>query len=271
MRQASKQRKHGEDQKSQPKRVRPRSNQNARSTMNARGILARRYLHNMRDNFVIQKLCMTSVGELAVDGFAAPQEVPALRVALGEVYFKAAEARQWSKATTSQLKNARSASTLLMQAVEKLAKVSTDGRDGLCMLLEGPPLDDTKGERELNELASACWRTKMDIGLAGVALQSAIETEGKKPTKAGERRKRLRTLVNALADWWRCTGGSIAPTVDANRLGDGTAVVHGRRGHFLTLALALFCQVDVFKESEVEAAVTNVYEEQLAATELCRN
>jgi hypothetical protein len=100
----------------------------------------------------------------------------------------------------------------------------------------------------------------------GVALQSAIKTEEKKQTNAGERRKRLRTLVDALADWWQSTGGSLASTVDANRRDDGPAVVHGRHGRFLTLAVALFCNVDGFKKSEVEAAVTNVHEKRLAPT-----
>jgi len=134
------------------------------------------------------------------------------------------------------------------------------------MLLEGPPLDDKKGEREQNELASACWKIRMDVAKAGLALQSAIKTEEKKNPKAGERRKRLRTLVDALADWWQSAGGSLASTVDANRRDGGPAVVHRRRGRFLTLAGALFCKVDVFKETEVVAAVTNVHEKRLART-----
>ena len=48
---------------------------------------------------------------------------------------------------------------------------------------------------------------------------------------------------------------------------NGPAVVHGRSGRFLELALALFCGVDVFKNSEVESAVTNVHEVQLAAND----
>jgi hypothetical protein len=87
-----------------------------------------------------------------------------------------------------------------------------------------------------------------------------------KQTNAGERPKRLRTLVEALADWWQSIGGLLAPTVDANRRDDGPAIVHDRHGHFLTLAVALFCKVDVFKESEVTSAVTNVHEKRLAPT-----
>ena len=149
-----------------------------------------------------------------------------------------------------------------------LERVSSDGRDGLRMLLEGHPLDDNKGERELNEFASVCWQIRMDATPPLMALQAAIDTEENKQTNAGERPKRLRTLVEALADWWQFTGGTLAPTVDANRRDDGPAVVHGRHGPFLTLAIALLCKVDVFKESEVVSAVTNVHERRLAPTSL---
>jgi hypothetical protein len=129
-------------------------------------------------------------------------------------------------------------------------------------------LDDEKGERELNEFASVCWQIRMDATPPFKALQSAISTEENKQTNAGERPKRLRTLIEALADRWQPIGRSIAPTVDANRRDDGPAVVHGRRGPFLTLAVALFCEVDEFRESEVVSAVTNVHEKRLAATSL---
>jgi hypothetical protein len=226
-------------------------------------------LANARDNLVIEKLSTAAFDELAVDRLALnPQQpVAELRAALVKVYFAAAKARQVSKATKRQLKNAKSALSWLTRAVVNLEKVSTDGRDGLRMLLEGPPLDDEKGERELNELASACWKIRLDVAPTGLALQSAIKTEENKQTSAGERRKRLRTLVDALADWWLSTGGTLASTVDANRRDGGApAVVHGRHGHFLTFAVAMLCKVDVFKESEVEAAVTNVHEKRLAPT-----
>jgi hypothetical protein len=98
-----------------------------------------------------------------------------------------------------------------------------------------------------------------------MVLHSTIQTEERKPTKDGERRKRLRTLVDALADQWQSVGGRLAPTVRANRRDGAPAVVHDRRGRFLTIAVALFCKVDVFKESEVVAAVTNVHEKRSAA------
>jgi hypothetical protein len=259
-------RKRGQHRKSKPKRVRRRPSKNAEAKPIREDAFVPQILRNTHDYFVIQKLRATPVGDLAVDRLVrdASQTVPALRAALSNVFFKAAITREMSKATKVQLKNAKSALSRLTQAVENLAKASTDGLDGLRMLLEGPPLDDEKGERELNEFASACWKIKMDVGVAGVALESAVETEEKKSTNAGERRKRLRTLVDALADWWQGTGGSLAPYVQASRRDNDRAVVHGRHGDFLSLAIALFCNVDVFKESEVEAAVTNVHEKRLA-------
>jgi hypothetical protein len=226
------------------------------------------FLPNTHDYLVIQQLRTTPVGELAVDRLVRDaRQVPAFRDALASVYFKAAKARESSKATKGQLQQAKSALSRLTLTLENLAKVNTDGRDGLRILLEGSRLADENGDREPNELASACWKIKMDVAKAGLALQSAIETEDKKPTKTGERRKRLRTLVEALADSWQSTGGSLASTVVANRRDFGQpAVVHGRRGCFLTLAVTLFCNVDVFEESEVEAAVTNVHENRLALT-----
>jgi hypothetical protein len=266
MRQPSK-RNRGQGRKSKTKQVRPRLNENADPKVGKSGAMPL-ITPNVNDGLIIRKLSTTAIGELAVDSLMLNphQPVSKLRVALVKVYWKAVKERQLSKATKSQLKNAKSALNQLTQVLKNLAKVSTDGRDGLRMLLEGSPLDDNKGERELNEFASACWQIRMDATPPFMALQSAINTEEDKQTNAGERRKRLRTLVEALADWWQSTGGSLASTVEANRRDDGPAIVHGRHGSFLTLAVALFCKVDVFKESEVVSAVTNVHEKRLAPT-----
>jgi hypothetical protein len=185
------------------------------------------------------------------------------------VYLRAAQERQMSKASNDQLKHAKVALSGLTQTLKSLERVT--GCDGLRMFLEGSPLDDHKGERELNEFASTCWKIRMDLTLSCLAPESAINTEKNKQINAGERRKRLRTLVEALADWWQSTGGSLASTVDANRRDDGPAVVHDRHGTFLKLAVALFCKVDVFKESEVVSAVTNVHEARLATSSNTRN
>jgi hypothetical protein len=250
-----------------PKQARPRLTENTDPKVGKSGAMPL-ITPNVNDSLVIQKLNTTAAGGLALDALVPnpQQSVPELRLALVNVYWKAAKERQVSKATKSQLKNAKSAISQWAHVLKSLERIITDGRGSLRMLLEGHPLDDNKGERELNEFASVCWQIRMDATPLFMALQSAINTEKSKQTNAGERRKRLRTLVEALADWWQSLGGSLAPTVDANRRDDGPAVVHGRHSAFLTFALALFCEVDVFKESEVEAAVTNVHERRLAPT-----
>ena len=231
-------------------------------------------LRNVHDHFAIDKLRSTPIGGIAVDRLVRndPQMVPLLRDALVEVYFKAAKARELSRATKRQISNAKSAVNSLTQAIEYLERVSTDGRDGLRMLLEGPPSDDEKGEREVNQMASACWGIRLDVARSMHALETIIIAECKKPINAGERRKRLRTLLETLASWWSSGGGrSLAPYVKANRRDGDRAIVHGRSGKFLSLAIALFCSVDAFKRSEVEAAVTNVHEARLALSNLERD
>jgi hypothetical protein len=231
-------------------------------------------LPNAHDQFAIDKLRSTPVGELAVDRLVQndPEMVPMFREGLVNVYFKAAKVRELSRATKRQITNAKAALSRLTQAADNLAKVNTDGRDGLRMLLEGSPLDDEKGERELNRLASVCWSIRLDVSRSALALDSAIAVETEKPINAGERRKRLRTLVEALADWWLSGGGkSLAPYVKASRRDGDRAIVHGRSGKFLNLAIAIFCRVDAFKRSEVQAAVTNVHEERLALSKLERD
>ena len=228
------------------------------------------FLPNAHDQFAVAKLRSAPIGELAIDRLIQndPQLTPKLREALIQVYFNAAQTRELRKATKRQIDHARSADKHLTQATKHLEATRTEERDGVSLLLEGPPLDDEKGERERNQFGAATQAIRLEIGGIRQALELAINAEVKKPTKSGERSKRLRTLVEALASWWSFGGGrSIAPYVKANRRDHGLAVVHGRSGKFLELAVALFCGVDVFKHSEVEAAVTNVYEAQRAANE----
>jgi hypothetical protein len=224
------------------------------------------FLPNAHDQLAVATLRSARVGELAIDRLVGndPQMVSGLREATVEVYRNAAQIRQTRKATKVQIREARSALRSLTSAIRQLERVSTDGRDGLRMLLEGSPLDDERGEREVNGFAARCWKIRLDIAPSALELQSAIEAESEKSSATGERRKRLRTLVDSLATWWLRGGGkTLAPYVKANRRNDGPAVVHERTGMFLKLAVALFCGVDVFKNSEVEAAVTNVHEHRL--------
>jgi hypothetical protein len=225
-------------------------------------------LPNTHDQLAIERLRSAQHGELAVDLLVRndPKMVPLLREGLAQVYFKASQARELRRATKHQLGNATSGLTCLARALKHLESASSDGRSGLRMLLEGPPLNDAKGEREVNQFGAACWQIKVEIAPKILELQAVIAAEARKPKIGGERQKRLRTLVDALAAWWLAWGGrSLAPYVRANRREDDRAVVHGRSGWFLNLALAVFCGVDVFRKSEVEAAVTNVHEARLKA------
>jgi hypothetical protein len=217
-------------------------------------------LPNSLDNVVIRQLSGSS--KLAVDRFAAPNKVDELRVELIGVYREAAHARKTSTATKAQLMRGKRALAQLTGAQKTLAKVAPDGQVGLLRALQGSPLDDKTGEREINEFASDCESIRMDVALAAQALHLAIERAEQAQRSPGERPKRLRTLVDALADWCQSRGRPLAPTVKANRRDGAPAVVHGRHGVFLELALALFSEVDKFKKSEVEAAVTNVHEKR---------
>jgi len=230
-------------------------------------------LPNTHDQIAIEKLRSVPVGELAVDRFMRnnPRMIPVFREAMVRVYLNAANAREQGKAKKGQLTKAKSALDRLTEAAENLAEIFTDGRDSLHMLLVGPPLDDEKGDRELNRFAAACWGIRIDVIRSGRALQSAIAAEVEKKTKRGERRKRLRTLVDSLASWWLSEGGkSLAPYVKANRRDNDRAIVHGRHGKFLSLTSTLLCGVDSFKRSEIEAAVTNVHEARLALNKSAR-
>lgn len=230
---------------------------------------------NTNDNLAIRQLYRLPVGDLLVDRFApdAPKPVPALRLALIKVYIKAAKARYLSKATKGQLKSASTALSQLTRAVTALDQVNPVGQRGLELAVTGSTVDDITGELELNEFASGCRKIRMAVAPHALALRETIRTEKARQTKSGERQKRLRTLVEALADWWRSVGGSLVLTVDASRRrergedkrSDNSAIVHGRRGDFLQLAVELFCHVDTFAHTEVEASVTNVYEARLKA------
>jgi hypothetical protein len=176
------------------------------------------FLPNAHDQFAVVKLRSAPIGELAIDRLIQddPQLTPKLREALIQVYFNAAQTRELRKATKRQIDHARSADKHLTQAMKHLEATRTEGRDGLSLLLAGPPLDDEKGERERNQFGATTQAMRLEIGGIRQALESAINAEVKKPTKSGERSKRLRTLVEALASWWSLGDGrSIAPYVKA--------------------------------------------------------
>jgi hypothetical protein len=229
-------------------------------------------LPNEQDNAVIDRLSTARFGDLPIDQFSRflrkdgrcddPRSLVQLRFALIQVYFAAGRARNRARAAQWQIDLAQTTLTLLKDAVIRLGEVRPRRQRGIAGLL-GRLLDDIKGLDELNEFGSKCWKIQLDLVPIAQALDelTTAETAKPKPSERGERKKRLRVLVEELAKWWTSTTNtSIAPYVQAKRLDHRPAFVLGRRGDFVELALALFCEIDEFKSSEVISAITNVHE-----------
>ena len=159
---------------------------------------------------------------------------------------------------------------LLTKSLNCLDRVAPPALRGLQAAF-GAPIGDTRGLNESNELHLVCWQTKLDIVSHLLRLCDAIGRENNKPSKTGERKKRLRTLVERLANWWESMGKSLAPYVVAKRRDEGPAVVLDRQGDFVSLARALLCEIDNFKATEVVSAITNVHEDRLAKKKANRN
>jgi hypothetical protein len=225
---------------------------------------------NCQDIVVLEKLEKGSVSKLAVDAFAGflckENERPTddtilrLRASLMGVYLEAARIRREGAAAKSQIERASRALNLFTKGLNLIDEIRPPKRRGLHAVF-GSPVDDIKGLEESNDFGDECQRIRLEVTRSVLDLQRAIESQSLKPTNLGERKKRLRILVELLAKWWVSeTGRSIAPYVKAKRLDHPPAFVEGRSGDFLSLAEALFFQLDEFNESEVIAAVTNVHE-----------
>jgi len=231
---------------------------------------------NVQDSIVIATL--SSAPSLSVDRFAGllcknggrpnKPHVSALRNALIQVYRTAARNRLTARAAASQIGSARQALSSFVDALEHLDGVGPPRQRGLQSAF-GSPVDDFKGTDESNEFHLLCRQLRLDAIPLMLTLSRAIDVETAKPkmAKTGERKKRLRILVEALVDWWTSITGKLpAPYVYAKRLEGHPAIVVGRHGDFIALALALFCEIDQFKESEVISTVTNVHEDYLSRT-----
>jgi hypothetical protein len=230
---------------------------------------------NVCDSFVIQKLAEAPPTTLPVDKYAhllcqdgalpTNEDISALRKSLIQTYLNAGMIRWRMRANKAQIACASKALNSLTSAIENLDNVRPLAQRGLRSAF-GSPVDDIKGESELNSFSSECQEIRLAIVPHMLRLWRSLDTvdSKSKPPKAGERKKRLRILVECLANWWISeVGRSIGPYVVAKRLDHRPVFTMGRRGDFLSLALALFCEVDQFKESEVIAAVTNVHEDYL--------
>jgi len=231
-------------------------------------------LPNEHDNAVIRRLSTASLGSLPVDQFSRllrkdgrgddRQTIATLRHALIQVYVSAANTRHRTRAAQGQIDLAKRALASVKAALRALGEVRPKRQRGVSGLF-GSPLDDIKGTEELNEFGSSCWQLQFDLVPIAQALDHLITAEIKKPrsSKRGERKKRLRILVEELAKWWSsATKRSIAPYVWAKRLDNAPAIVVSRSGVFVELAQALFFEVDQFTPSEVISAITNVHESQ---------
>lgn len=224
-------------------------------------------LANPEEQRVCEQLTSRPIGELAVDAFAerlTNGDVAKLRLALCRVYLAAAKKRFSAKATQSEIKAARTGVSLLQDAAKQFRKARPAKRRGLHESLGLVP-SVREGKDELRSLSAKCWSAEYQVVRIARRLDQAIKDEENKPKVLGERKARLRTLVEALADWWISMGKRVAITVKAKRRDPWrgkkqTAIVYGREGAFIALAQALFSDIDIFEKSEVEAAVTNVNE-----------
>ena len=174
-------------------------------------------LPNEHDNAVIRRLSTAGLGDLPTDQFGRllrkeghsndRQSILALRLALIRVCFDAADARQHARAAEKDVASARVALGSLTAAISRLGEVRPKRQRGLAGLF-GSPLDDTKGSDELNEFGSRCWQIQLDLVPIAQALNLLIgaETAKSKTGKAGERKKRLRILVEGSR-----TGGRPKP------------------------------------------------------------
>jgi hypothetical protein len=244
---------------------------------------------NPADDLVIETLATAPLLSLSLDELAHVLCKPGqtlhrnhdldLRIGLIRVYINAAISRLQAKVKRSRLMEARKAQQLFARALEALGNVHCPARDELLSAAIGYPVDnsgspisDTKGLHESSPFEEQCQDLRVQMVRPLLDLERLIERENAKPSKRGERQKRLRSLIESLKDWWISeTGKSIAPYVEAKRLDHRSALVLGRKGEFVSLAVALFCQCDRFSESEVIAAITNVHEKFLRRDKLQKN
>jgi hypothetical protein len=229
-----------------------------------------RRLSNNEDNKVIEQLTTAPVGNLKVDRFAedlrtskkkSPKKaIVELRLALIRVYVGAATFRANAKVPIATLKFADAAVSSLWTAISHLEKIKPRHARGLAGAFV-LPTEDLKGLDEWNDFSTRCWNAKLELTELAMDLEKTLRAENKKPSAKGERKKRLRVLVEALADWWvKATDKTIAPYVQSKPLGDHRAFVAGRSGRFIEFSLSVLSQLDTFKESEVISTIINVYD-----------
>jgi hypothetical protein len=186
------------------------------------------FLPNAKDHLVVSRLSTAPIGDLSVDRFAelfckkgklpSDRDVTNLRLALIQIYLRAATSRMSARASRSQIMSARNASNRLRDAIRLLEDISPARQRGLQGAF-GSPFDDPKGLDEHNEFSSASMQIKRDMIPIAMRLDRAIENETGKPFVRGERKKRLRILAEALANWWIATTVSAVSTHETDWVG----------------------------------------------------
>jgi hypothetical protein len=160
---------------------------------------------NQQDNLIAETLANTEFGNLPVDRFAeaiwkqgppAQNRVARLRKELIEVYREAAK-RQSEKASWPQINSAQITLRSLTAATERLDRIKPARHRGLKAIFG--IAHDHKGVDELNEFAANCWQIKLDLENVAQKLARALELEKTKPSKSGDRKRRL----GVRAVWFR--------------------------------------------------------------------
>lgn len=187
-----------------------------------------RRLPNAQDNKVVEQLATAPSGGLKLDHFAGDlrpgksksQEAAVVELRLGviQVYVAAAKFRASAMVPKDKIRSAEAALASMRKALDHLERIKPHHARGLAGIL-GIPSDDPKGLDEWSGFATRCWDAKLEIAKIAIALEKDIRAEKEKPSAKGERKKRLRILLEGLAEWWvRATGKTIAPYVQAKRL-----------------------------------------------------
>ena len=228
--------------------------------------LIRSELTNAQDEDVLNELEGAQFGKLAVDRFAplirASGEsdevaVGRLRHEIAKIYFRAARKRAQKRASTEQLRRADQALQSFEKGIKHLEAASPEPYFALWPFRL--QTHDPKGESEVTEFSVVCssYRSRA-VGVV-IDLKDAIKAERRKTVGKGERKKRLRILVEELALWWIATTEKpVYPTVKSKRRDGAPSVVIGRAGEFLEFAKDILFELDSFNPSEVELAVGNV-------------
>jgi hypothetical protein len=217
----------------------------------------RRVFSNERDLDVVEKLLTAGPDSQMIDALAPGSPEP-LSVNIALVYLNAALARHGDIATKNQIRWAEQALSSLKRAHDRLLRIVPPGSNTLAAAL-GDIAKDLKGLDEPNEFSGVCSEI-LARGLAGAifTLQAALDHEAAKPRRVGERRKRLRSLVEALAAWWNTSRGEKPAITPELQRTSKRRVLVGLQGEFLDLARAVFCRLDNFNDSEVTATVQDV-------------